>query len=95
MASKAAVSVTVSLPRDMVDELDRIVKHKHRTRSELLREAVCQYLSSEPIRRIPVVEPEPGELEALEHGRAQTARGEYVLLEDLLGDLDTDRRARR
>ncbi len=47
------------------------------------------------MRRIPIVEPEPGELDALEHGRAQTARGEYVLLKDLLDDVDADGRARR
>jgi predicted transcriptional regulator len=79
----------------VVDELDRLGKHKHRTRAELLREAVRQYLSGEPRQQIPIADPEPGELEALQHGRAQTARGEYVLLEDLLGDLDTNRRARR
>ena len=81
-----AVSVTVALPRDVVDELDRSVKRKRRTRSELLREAVRQYLSGEPRRQIPIVDPEPGELEALQHGRAQTAQGECVLLEDLLVD---------
>jgi hypothetical protein len=38
-----------------------------------------------------IVEPERGELADLEHGRRQTKRGEYVLLKDLLDDLEADR----
>ena len=79
----------------MLEELDRVRKREHRSRSELLREAFRGYVSGEPARRIPIVDPEPGELEALAHGRAQTAQGEFILLEDLLDDLDANRRARR
>jgi predicted transcriptional regulator len=79
----------------MLEELDRVRKREHRTRSELLRDAFRRYVASKRARRIPIVAPEPGELDALEHGRAQTARGEYLLLEDLLDDLDADRRTRR
>jgi metal-responsive CopG/Arc/MetJ family transcriptional regulator len=95
MSSRTAKSVTISLPTDMLEELDRVRKREQRTRSELLREAVSRYLASEPMRQIPIMDPEPGELEAIERGRVQTARGEYVLLEDLLNDLDADRRKRR
>jgi predicted transcriptional regulator len=95
MTSPAVKSVTISLPAEMLEELDRLCKREHRSRSELLREAFRFYVTDKPIRRIPIVEPEPGELDALDHGRAQTARGEYVLLEDLLDDLDADRRTRR
>jgi metal-responsive CopG/Arc/MetJ family transcriptional regulator len=84
MSSHTSKSVTVSLPPDMLEELDRVRKREQRTRSELLRDAVRRYLASEPTRQIPIVDPEPGELEALEHGRVQTARGEYVLLQDLI-----------
>jgi len=83
MSSRTAKSVMISLPTDMLEELDRVRKREQRTRSELLREAVSRYLASEPMRQIPIMDPEPGELEAIERGRVQTARGEYVLLEDL------------
>jgi predicted transcriptional regulator len=95
MASHTVKSVTISLPAEMLQELDRLRKREHRSRSELLREAFRQYVAGGPARRIPIVDPEPGELEALEYGRRQTERGEYVLLEDLLDGLDADRRARR
>jgi predicted transcriptional regulator len=95
MTSRAVKSVTISLPAEMLEELDRLREREHRSRSELLREAFRCYVTDKSIRRIPIVEPEPGELDALDHGRAQTARGEYVLLEDLLDDLDADRRTRR
>jgi metal-responsive CopG/Arc/MetJ family transcriptional regulator len=88
MSSRTAKSVTISLPTDMLEELDRVRKREQRTRSELLREAVSRYLASEPMQQIPIMDPEPGELEAIERGRVQTARGEYVLLQDLLNDLD-------
>jgi|SRR5271169_3089962 len=94
MSSRTAKSVTISLPPEMLAELDRVRKREHLSRSEILRKAFRRYAADEP-RRIPVVDPEPGELEALEHGRAQTAGGEYVVLEDLLNDLDADRRKRR
>jgi predicted transcriptional regulator len=95
MGSRAAKQVTISLSADMLEELDRVRTRDHRTRSEILREAVRRYLTDEPTRQIPIVHPEPGDLEALDHGRAQTARGEYVLLKDLLNDLDADRGKRR
>jgi|SRR6516164_2495441 len=95
MTSRMVRSVTISLPAEMSEELDRMRKCQHRCRSELLREAFRCYLSSEPARRIPIADRDPRELDALEHGRAQTVRGEFMLLEDLLNDLDADRRARR
>jgi predicted transcriptional regulator len=95
MSSDAIKSVTISLPSGMLEELDRVCKHEHLSRSELLREAFQQYVASGPARRIPIVDPEPGELDALEYGRRQTERGEYILLEDLLDGLDADHHPRR
>jgi predicted transcriptional regulator len=90
MTSRAAKSVTVSQPTEMLEELDRLCKREHRNRSELLREAFRCYVAEKPIPRIPIVEPEPEELDALDDGvhkrPAGTAHGEYVLLEDLLDD---------
>ncbi len=88
MASNAVRSVTISLPVEMLDELDRVRKREHRSRSDLIREALRQYVAGGPVRRIPIVDPEPGELDLLECGRRQTERGEFVLLKELLGGLD-------
>lgn len=95
MVSRTVRSVTISLPAEMLEEIDQVRKRERRSRSELLREAFRRYVAGEPTRRIPIVDPEPDEVNALERGRAQTARGEYVLLEDLLHDLDANRRTRR
>ena len=95
MASSTVKSVTISLPAEMLDELDRVRKREHRSRSDLVTEALRQYVAGGSARRIPIVDPEPGELDALEYGRQQTERGEYVLLEDLLDDLDGNRHPRR
>jgi predicted transcriptional regulator len=79
-------TVTISLPPQMADELDRVRKQEHRTRSELLREALRQYVARRA-RHIPVVDPEPDEIEAIERGRAEFERGEFVRLEDLQNEL--------
>jgi metal-responsive CopG/Arc/MetJ family transcriptional regulator len=48
MAEMARVTVTfsISLPPAMAAELDALCKKEHRTRSELLREALRRYSSS-------------------------------------------------
>jgi len=47
MTSRMVRSVTISLPAEMLEELDRMRKCQHRSLSELLREAFRCYLSSE------------------------------------------------
>ncbi len=91
MTSRMVKSVTVSLPTEMLERFDRVRQREHRSRSDLRREALHQYVASAAGRRIPIVDPEPGEFDSLECGRRQTERGEYVLLEDLLDDLDGNR----
>ena len=95
MTGRSVKSLTISLPLDMIEELDRLSHRQHRSRSELLREAFRCYAAGASEQQILVVDPEPDELEALEQGRAETARGEYVPLEDLLDELDSNRRTRR
>jgi predicted transcriptional regulator len=94
MASIMVKSVTISLPAEMLDELDRVRSREHRSRSDPVTEALRQYVAGGSARRIPIVDPEPGELDALKYGRQQTERGEYILLEDLLDDLDGNRHPR-
>ena len=72
----------------MVEDLDRVRQQEHRTRSELMREALRQYVAaSDRVRRIPIVDPEPDELEAAQRGREAIAHGEYVTLDDLLHEM--------
>ncbi len=44
MARKTKI-ITVSLPPDVADEIDRLVAAENRTRSELVREAFSQYVT--------------------------------------------------
>jgi metal-responsive CopG/Arc/MetJ family transcriptional regulator len=91
MTSRANKTVTTSLPQDELAEFDRVREAHHLTRSQALREAIRQYIAA-GTRRIPVVDPEPGEIEAIARGEEAIARGEYVTLGELLHELDADRR---
>jgi hypothetical protein len=53
------------------------------TGAEALREAIRRYVSEDSDRKTPVEDALPDEIEAIEEGQAQIARGEYVLLDDL------------
>lgn len=75
--------MTISLPPAMVKELERVRKAEHRTRSELVREALRTYFYG----RFPVVEASPAELAAIRRGRSQIRRGQSVDLDQLLHDL--------
>jgi Ribbon-helix-helix protein, copG family len=41
--SRTTETFTISLPPEMAAELERVRKGEHRTRSELIREALCLY----------------------------------------------------
>ena len=72
----------------MVDELDRVRRHEHRTRSELLREALRHYMAaSGRATTMPVEQALPHEIEAMRQAEAEYARGETVRLEDLQHEL--------
>ena len=79
--------VTISLSEEMIVELDRVRTSRDRSRSEIVDEALRWYF-----RSIPVETPTPEELAAMEEGRAAIERGDYVSFEQLLHDLDVDRR---
>jgi len=78
-------TMTVSLSPAMTKELERVRKAEHRTRSELIREALRQYIES----RSPSVMPAKAEFAAIRRGRAAFARGDYVSLTALEHDLET------
>ncbi len=83
--------MTVSLPPEMARKVEKVRRVEHRTRSELVREALRVYFSS----RFPVVTASKAELVAIRRGRAEIRRGEYVTLEQLLHALESKNRKRR
>jgi predicted transcriptional regulator len=92
MSKRTTRTVTISLPPPMVEELDRVRQREHRTRSELMREALRHYVAaSERMRRIPVVDPEQGEDEAAQKGREAIGGGEFVTLDELLHEMGSRR----
>ena len=79
--------ISVSIPEEMLPEIDDAARRERRNRSELIREALRRYLSSSRGRMIALANAEPDEVEAVKRGRAQFERGEFVRLEDLQHDL--------
>lgn len=68
--------------------MEKVQKEEYRTRSELLREAWWQYFES----RYGTYTPTKAELAGIRKGRAEIKRGQFVTLERLLHDLDTQPR---
>jgi predicted transcriptional regulator len=75
----------------MVRQVDELRKREHRTRSELIREALRIYFA----RQFPVVKATAQELRALRRGRAEMAEGNYLTLDELFHALDSSRRTQR
>lgn len=82
-----AKMISVSLPEEMLPEIDGVARKEHRSRSELIREALRQYLAAGSGRVIPLDDVQPDEVEAITRGRGQFKRGEFVRLEDLQNEL--------
>ena len=88
MGASKTKTVAVTLPEPLVDDLDRIRKRRHLTRSELMREALRRYITvTERSDTIPVEDPLPEEIEAMRRANEEYARGECVRLEDLQREL--------
>jgi metal-responsive CopG/Arc/MetJ family transcriptional regulator len=83
-------SITISLPPKMAEQVEETMKVEHRTRSELVREALRTYFA---IRRFPEETPTAAELRAIRRGEAAYRKGDYVTLEEYLSGVD--RRSRR
>ena len=45
--ARVTKTVTLSLPREMVDKIEELMKEEGRTRSELLREALRRYMKEQ------------------------------------------------
>ena len=88
MSARKTKTIAISLPPQMVDELDRVRKREHRTRSELLREALRRYVTiAERSHMIPVEDALPEEIEAMRRANEEYARGKCTRLEDLQHEL--------
>lgn len=92
--------MTVSLPPEMVVDVERVRRAERRTRSEFIREALrvyFDYASFEArIRSLPVYTPTRREIREIKRGRAAMARGEYYTLNEFFRALDRTRgKARR
>lgn len=44
--ARTTITFTISLPPEMAEELEEIMKKEHRTRSELIREALRRYVAA-------------------------------------------------
>jgi metal-responsive CopG/Arc/MetJ family transcriptional regulator len=85
-------TLTISLPPAMLAEVEKVRRAEHRTRSELIREALRAYIDE----RYPNATPNRGERTAIAKGRKEIRRGRFVTYEQLLDVLDaTDRAPRR
>jgi predicted transcriptional regulator len=69
----------------MAEQVEETMKVEHRTHSELMREALRTYFS---VRRFPEETPRPAELRAIRRGEAAYRRGDYVILDEYLRDVD-------
>jgi predicted transcriptional regulator len=77
----------------MAQQVDSAMKAEHRTRSELVREALRTYIS---IRLLPREGPTSSELRAIRRGEAAYRRGDYITLDEYFRELDRrPRRARK
>jgi len=75
-------TISTSLLEDEIEALDQVRERQKLSRAEALREAVRWYISA--MRSLPPAEdPLLDEIEAIDHGQQQIARGEYTLLQDL------------
>ena len=83
MSTRTKKTVATSLLPEEAVALDRARKRDNLTRAQALREAIRRYVSQASNRKIPVEDALPDEIEAIEEGQAQIARGEYILLDDL------------
>ena len=77
--------VTISLPEELLAKADATGKREHRTRSELMCEALRHYLR---ITTLTVEGPTDEERTAIEAGRAEHARGETVTHDELTHELE-------
>ena len=79
--------VTVTLSDDVVGAADELAASRSCSRSALVEDALKWYLR---VQDPAWDEASPEEIEAIEHGRAKIAKGEFVTFEEIKRDLEAD-----
>jgi predicted transcriptional regulator len=79
--------VTVTLSEDVLGAADELAAARACSRSALVEDALKWYLR---VRDLAWDEASPEEIEAIERGRAEIARGEFVTFEEIRRDLEAD-----
>lgn len=84
---RSTATFSISLPPEMATQLERVRKGEHRTRSELVREALRRYIRAADVlrlqarlARLPEESAEPDEIEAIAKGQAELRSGRYATL---------------
>ncbi len=92
--SRTSATLSISLPPQMADELDRVRGKEHRTRSELVREALRHYIRAADARNVKQrigelrqEEPSAEEAAALKQGSEQLSAGQFVTFDQLRHEL--------
>lgn len=85
-------TITISLPPEMAKKVEKAMRAEHRTRSELVREALRTYIA---LRQLPEETPTAAERRAIRRGRAAYESGNYLTLDELLREEAMVRRPRR
>ncbi|MBI4608356.1 MAG: ribbon-helix-helix protein, CopG family [Candidatus Rokubacteria bacterium] len=75
---RTRATVTVSIPPEMIDAVEKVRKAEHHTRSELVREALRTYFMLAGRAYTPT----RAEQRAIEQGRAAIGRGNYFTLKE-------------
>jgi predicted transcriptional regulator len=79
--------VTITLPEDVVGAADEVAAKRECSRSALVEEALLWYLR---VQDLAWDEASREEIEAIERGRAEIARAEFVTFEEIKRDLAAD-----
>jgi metal-responsive CopG/Arc/MetJ family transcriptional regulator len=100
--NRTSATFSISLPPEMAAELERVRRHEHRTRSELVREALRHYMRAAEARsvqqrvaKLPEAEPTAGEVAVIKEGSKELAEGKFVTFEQLRHELGHRRQQSR
>jgi len=92
--NRTSATFSVSLPLEMASELERIRRREHRTRSELVREALRHYMREAEARAVrqrignlPEEQPTASEVAAINEGSRQLGEGKFVTFKQLRHEL--------
>src|SRR5438128_1045534 len=93
--SRTSATFSVSLPPEMASEIERVRRKEHRTRSELVREALRHYIVRvadlrmvrERIAKLPEEKPTAEEITAIEEGSKEFRAGHFMNLNKLRHEL--------